>query len=328
MAYEFRNKALENQKLLALLVKKSPNNEISVEDGQLYLTSVTAANTDQENVEDSDLIAQNQELDAEDIEVHPMMDLDVLVEDTTASLLLQEEYERDTADELSRAENDDRECAPKTDSNTVAQAVQGVYVANIELNQTEEEEDGDEEAIYELKGNFVGEDMDDVIVVDEEAETLEVTDDNLMLEEHLETLDTLSAKTNQLMEQNVDNSNDVNIKEDLRTDINNSALINSSRDNESHSHYENESKAKQVSPKRKAKNCTKVRLINDEINLIAMEAGENSVEKSAHKRKYCNNSKRDKFNYICDICGNVYDKRSRMMEHRQRHDKELKYICE
>lgn len=32
--------------------------------------------------------------------------------------------------------------------------------------------------------------------------------------------------------------------------------------------------------------------------------------------------------YICDICGNIFSKRGRMTEHRQRHDKELKYNCE
>ncbi|XP_058985003.1 putative zinc finger protein 735 [Musca domestica] len=32
--------------------------------------------------------------------------------------------------------------------------------------------------------------------------------------------------------------------------------------------------------------------------------------------------------YICDICGNVFSKRGRMMEHRQRHDKRPKYSCE
>lgn len=32
--------------------------------------------------------------------------------------------------------------------------------------------------------------------------------------------------------------------------------------------------------------------------------------------------------HICDICGNVFAKLGRMMEHRQRHNKELKYSCE
>ncbi|XP_013099434.1 zinc finger protein 665 [Stomoxys calcitrans] len=32
--------------------------------------------------------------------------------------------------------------------------------------------------------------------------------------------------------------------------------------------------------------------------------------------------------YMCDICGNVYTKRGRMMEHRQRHDKEKRFECE
>ncbi|XP_075146727.1 zinc-finger protein [Haematobia irritans] len=32
--------------------------------------------------------------------------------------------------------------------------------------------------------------------------------------------------------------------------------------------------------------------------------------------------------YMCDICGNVYSKRGRMMEHRQRHNKEPRYACE
>ncbi|XP_061386514.1 zinc finger protein 155 [Musca vetustissima] len=32
--------------------------------------------------------------------------------------------------------------------------------------------------------------------------------------------------------------------------------------------------------------------------------------------------------FICDICGNVFSKRGRMMEHRQRHDKNPKYACE
>lgn len=32
--------------------------------------------------------------------------------------------------------------------------------------------------------------------------------------------------------------------------------------------------------------------------------------------------------YICDICGNIFSKRGRMTEHRQRHDKELKFHCE
>ncbi|KAM7360567.1 zinc-finger protein [Cochliomyia hominivorax] len=32
--------------------------------------------------------------------------------------------------------------------------------------------------------------------------------------------------------------------------------------------------------------------------------------------------------HICDICGNVFAKLGRMMEHRQRHNKELKYCCE
>ncbi|XP_004517980.1 zinc finger and SCAN domain-containing protein 12 [Ceratitis capitata] len=32
--------------------------------------------------------------------------------------------------------------------------------------------------------------------------------------------------------------------------------------------------------------------------------------------------------HICDICGNIYAKRGRMMEHRRRHDKELRFSCE
>ncbi|XP_053966277.1 zinc finger protein 616 [Anastrepha ludens] len=32
--------------------------------------------------------------------------------------------------------------------------------------------------------------------------------------------------------------------------------------------------------------------------------------------------------HICDICGNIYAKRGRMMEHRRRHDKELRFACE
>uniref|UniRef100_A0A1B0FQT9 Uncharacterized protein n=1 Tax=Glossina morsitans morsitans TaxID=37546 RepID=A0A1B0FQT9_GLOMM len=38
--------------------------------------------------------------------------------------------------------------------------------------------------------------------------------------------------------------------------------------------------------------------------------------------------KKENAGHICDVCGNVYAKRGRMMEHRQRHDKELKYACE
>uniref|UniRef100_A0A1A9WJD8 Protein krueppel n=1 Tax=Glossina brevipalpis TaxID=37001 RepID=A0A1A9WJD8_9MUSC len=38
--------------------------------------------------------------------------------------------------------------------------------------------------------------------------------------------------------------------------------------------------------------------------------------------------KKENTGHICDVCGNVYAKRGRMMEHRQRHDKELKYACE
>ncbi|KNC24468.1 hypothetical protein FF38_08491 [Lucilia cuprina] len=40
-----------------------------------------------------------------------------------------------------------------------------------------------------------------------------------------------------------------------------------------------------------------------------------------------NNSKNEN-GHICDICGNVFAKLGRMMEHRQRHDKEHRYSCE
>lgn len=39
-------------------------------------------------------------------------------------------------------------------------------------------------------------------------------------------------------------------------------------------------------------------------------------------------AKREKADCCCDVCGNVFLKRSRMLEHRQTHFKELKYECE
>ncbi|XP_037945291.1 zinc finger protein 287 [Teleopsis dalmanni] len=47
------------------------------------------------------------------------------------------------------------------------------------------------------------------------------------------------------------------------------------------------------------------------------------------KKKY-SNAKQQKMNvsHICDICGNTYSKRGRLMEHRKLHNKELKYFCE
>lgn len=36
----------------------------------------------------------------------------------------------------------------------------------------------------------------------------------------------------------------------------------------------------------------------------------------------------EKGGYICDVCGNFYEKRGRMMEHRRRHDAVCQYACE
>lgn len=36
----------------------------------------------------------------------------------------------------------------------------------------------------------------------------------------------------------------------------------------------------------------------------------------------------EKGGYVCDVCGNFYEKRGRMMEHRRRHDAVCQYQCE
>lgn len=36
----------------------------------------------------------------------------------------------------------------------------------------------------------------------------------------------------------------------------------------------------------------------------------------------------EKGGYVCDVCGNFYEKRGRMMEHRRRHDSVCQYQCE
>jgi len=36
----------------------------------------------------------------------------------------------------------------------------------------------------------------------------------------------------------------------------------------------------------------------------------------------------EKGGYVCDVCGNFYEKRGRMMEHRRRHDTVCQYQCE
>lgn len=50
--------------------------------------------------------------------------------------------------------------------------------------------------------------------------------------------------------------------------------------------------------------------------------------KPASRRSRSTKDAMDFLGYVCDICGNVFSKRSRMMEHRQRHERELKYTCE
>ncbi|XP_011184137.2 zinc finger protein 484 [Zeugodacus cucurbitae] len=57
--------------------------------------------------------------------------------------------------------------------------------------------------------------------------------------------------------------------------------------------------------------------------------GDSEVKKPAKKSYYKKKIKtNDNKAHICDICGNIYAKRGRMMEHRRRHDKELRYACE
>ncbi|EDW34102.1 GL21751 [Drosophila persimilis] len=65
--------------------------------------------------------------------------------------------------------------------------------------------------------------------------------------------------------------------------------------------------------------------------MVLTEAANASIKSKRGRSRRADNLRASnvmKGGYICDICGNYYEKRGRMMEHRRRHDTVCQYQCE
>lgn len=81
---------------------------------------------------------------------------------------------------------------------------------------------------------------------------------------------------------------------------------------------------KKSNKKRSSKICKKLDRSLMKITDIYSIENIKSIPRRGRKPSNTNNQ----YGHICDICGNVFAKRGRMMEHRQRHDKECRFSCE
>lgn len=72
---------------------------------------------------------------------------------------------------------------------------------------------------------------------------------------------------------------------------------------------------------------------DDEQQSYSLASGGNDLKRRRGRIRPGLNSLRtmdgtEKGGYVCDVCGNFYEKRGRMMEHRRRHDAVCQYQCE
>lgn len=315
MAYEFRIKAIKNHRLITLFLKDS-NARQTKEDGERQLLLMMEQQNNCQLLVTQNNVEQNA-LENDLLDVHQIIDVDVMEGEETVreNASLQDIYGGEVSheltvscggnaavDEITDSRSQDCEGLVSTDS---MEQLAEVYVTDIMV----EGEDGNisEAEIYELKANLLGDDVA-AIVLEHDTEEVEVTDNQIIEEEIL-----------------MESKSETTVKVDEEVKGNKQELVITTYDTTAAPTVLKANEEEDSQPKT-AITSTEPAIKKRRTKAMLTVTGVSKIPTDNKRKGGLFKSKTS--NHICDICGNVYDKRSRMVEHRQRHQRELKYSCE